>query len=54
MDPERYQMRDIKRRLDTLERARDRQLSNNERLKARLVVLEAKFTHIVTLVDPRK
>ncbi len=48
MTPERFQSRDVKRRIATLERARDRAISEHakiagrfERLEARLIDLEA-------------
>ncbi len=39
MDPDRFQMKDIKRRLDRLEKAHERQLARHDRVMTRIRVL---------------
>lgn len=46
MDPDRYQMKDIKRRLTRLEKSIDRQLARHQTVLVKLLALEAIADHM--------
>ncbi len=53
MDPDRFQMRDIKRRLDTMERRNERRVKSREKVLKRLSDLERTLEALAVYVGLR-